>query len=287
MSNWDDIRFALAVADEGSLNAAARRLGVNHATVLRRVAAFEETTGIRLFQRSARGYAADPAARRILEAMRNVETAIGRVDRLAAGEAERVSGPVNLTSTDSLSLTLLPKHVAAFRAAHPALTISVISTNTRLNLARLDAEVAIRPALALPEDLAGDKVGVMRMRVYGAPEYLARNPAPDASAHHWLGASDLLSRSPVFDWQSRLPQDRIALRADSFITLAAHARVGLGLAMLPTVVAEGLVRAPGFDDELTTGVWVAAHPDLFGAPRIALCRGWFIDALSAEPELAA
>ena len=285
-NNWDDIRFALAVADEGSLNAAAKRLGVNHATVLRRIAGFEAATGVRLFQRSARGYAVDPAARRVLDAMRGVEAAIGRVDRMTAGKAERIAGPVQLTSTDSLSLTLLPRHVTAFRNAHPELTISVISTNARLNFARLDAEVAIRPAQTLPADMIGDRVGTMRMRVYGAADYLAARPRRQAAAHDWLGVSDLLSRSPVYDWQARLPQDRIALRADSFSTLAAHARAGLGLAMLPSVVAEGLTPAPGFDDELTTGVWVAAHPDLANAPRIALCRSWFIDALSTEPELA-
>ena len=68
-SDWNDIRFALAVAEKGSVNAAAKALAVNHATVLRRVARFEEMTGVRLFQRSPRGYAVDPSARHILEAL--------------------------------------------------------------------------------------------------------------------------------------------------------------------------------------------------------------------------
>ena len=284
--NWDDIRFALAVAEAGSVNAAAKRLGVNHATVLRRIAGFEAATGVALFEKSARGYSVSPAARPVLDAMRGVEAAVGRFGRMAAGETERISGPVQLTSTDSLAMTLLPRHVAAFGAAHPELSITMISTNARLSLARLDAEVAIRPAQALPEDMIGERVGVMRMRVYGSPEYLSKNPSADPAAHRWLGVSELLSRSPVYGWQAKLPPDRIAFRSDSFLTLAAQARAGMGLVMAPNVAAEGLAPAPGFDDELTTGVWVAAHPDLYDAPRIALCRNWFIDALSKEPELA-
>lgn len=283
--NWDDIRYALAVAEAGSVNAAAKKLGVNHATILRRVAGFEAETGVTLFRRSARGYSVDPAAQGVIAAMRGVADAVDRFGRVAAGETERVSGPVQITSTDSLSLTLLPRHIASFQAANPALTVTLISTNARLNFARLDAEVAIRPARALPEDMTGERAGTMRMRVYGAPGYLASRPG-GAEAQDWLGVSDLLSRSPVYDWQARLPQERIVFRADSFVTLAAQARQGQGLAMLPTVLAEGLERAPGFDDETSTGVWVAAHPDLAAAPRIARCREWFLHALAAEPSLA-
>ena len=122
--NWSDIRFALAVAEDGSVNAAAKTLGVNHATVLRRVARFEETTGVTLFQRSARGYAVDPSARHILEAMRNVEAAVARFNRIAAGEAEKISGPVQITSTDSLA----PHHPSLLPFAFSATSAGVHST---------------------------------------------------------------------------------------------------------------------------------------------------------------
>lgn len=284
-SDWNDIRFALAVAEKGSVNAAAKALAVNHATVLRRVARFEEMTGVRLFQRSPRGYAVDPSARHILEALRNVEAAVARFTRIAAGEAEKISGPVQITSTDSLALSILPRHVASFQAAHPGMSVNMISTNTRLNFSRLDAEVAIRPAQALPEDMVGDRAGTLTLRVYGSPEYLAKRSG-DADRHDWLGVSDLLSRSPVYAWQARLPQDRIIFRADSFVTLARQARAGQGLAMLPSFLDEGLTPVPGLDDTLTTGVWVATHPDLVSTPRIALCRDWFLSALAEEPSLA-
>lgn len=276
--NWDDLRFALAVAEAGSVNAAAKRLGVNHATILRRVSAFEDAAGVVLFQRSARGYRVDPGAMAVMNALREVGGAVDRLGRVAAGEGERIAGPVQITSTDSLTLSVLPRLVARFREAYPAISVTLLSTNARLNLARLDAEVAIRPAPAAPEDMVSEQVGAMRMRVFASRDYLARR---GDEATSWLGVSELLSRSPVFAWQGKLPPERIVFRADSFVTLAAMARAGMGLAMIPELLAGGLVRTPD-DDELSVDIWVCAHHDLADSPRIALCRRWFAAALAVE-----
>ncbi|MFV0475695.1 MAG: LysR family transcriptional regulator, partial [Pikeienuella sp.] len=85
--SWDDLRIALAVAEAGSVNAAAKALGLNHATVLRRIAAFERRRGLTLFERNARGARVAPGAAAMIEHLREVEAAIGRFDRAAAGAA--------------------------------------------------------------------------------------------------------------------------------------------------------------------------------------------------------
>lgn len=282
--NWDDLRIALAVVDAGSINAAAKALGVNHATVLRRMSDFERRRGFTIFEKHPRGARVASSAEAAVESLRAVEAAVIRFERMAAGVGERLSGVLHLTTTDSLAASVLPRHLEAFGAAFPAMTVKLTATNARLNLDRLDAEMTIRPAQSLDERLAGERVGAIRMSVWGAESYLRAHPSRDPAAHLWLGVTDLLSRSPVHAWQER-DGKRIVFYADSFVTLAEMARAGAGLAMLPDCLASGLVRAPGFGEHYEVGVWVAAHRDLAAAPRIATCLRFFADALRADPAI--
>lgn len=284
--SWDDLRLALVVAEAGSVNAAAKALGLNHATILRRLDGFEGRRGLRLFERSAQGARLLPGAAALLERLRAVEAAVAGFERAAAGLAggdDGLAGELRLTTTDSLAFAVLPPLVAGFRLRHPGLRVTLAATNARLDLAKLEAELTIRPARTAPEGLVAERVGTMRMRVYGAPDYLASHPSPRAEDHDWLGVSALLARSPAFDFCEALPARRIVARADSFMHLAALARSGLGLAPLPDLVSEGLRPSPDFP-ELSTGLWVAAHPDLAETPRLRAARRHFAEALAALPE---
>jgi DNA-binding transcriptional LysR family regulator len=283
---WDDLRFLLAVAEAGSVNAAAGRLGVNHATVLRRIGAFEARTGVTLFQKSARGYRLDPGAAPIMDAIRAVEAAVGAVDRAMAGEEARMTGALTITSTDSLSEAILPRHLRAFQRAHPNMSVKLKSTNARLNLGEMDADVTIRPAQDLPDELVGRCVGTMTFRVYGTAERLADKRAP------WLGVSELLEGSPIGAWQRAQPDMNIVFRADSFMTLAATAVAGVGMAMLPDCVAQRFPEleaapdaGPNAGPVLSTNLWVAAHRDVADAPRLAICRRFFEAALAQDERL--
>ena len=106
--NWDDLRFVLAVADEGSVAGAARVLNVNHATVLRRIAAFETAHGLRLFDKTARGYRISANRRELIEAMREAGISLNRIGDLIKAERPAVSGRLRITSTDSFCSLALP-----------------------------------------------------------------------------------------------------------------------------------------------------------------------------------
>lgn len=284
--NWDDLKFVLAVARAGSVNAAAQALQVNHATILRRVASFEDAHNIIIFGRETKGYTVTADAVPIIEAIRAVESSIDAMERVIAGKGENLEGSIHVTSTDSLCRTILPPIIRKFHQLHPDLKIELSVTNARLNLAKLDAEVTIRPAKALPSDLVGVKSVEMSFGVYGTPGYIAQNPSTDLGAHCWMGVTDLLGRSPVGTWQSQLPKNAIAFRADSFVTLADMAETGIGLAMIPTCLAnhsETLIPAPQFPEKLGTNVWVAAHKDLYDVPRIAVLTRYFDQAIRQSP----
>ena len=279
-ANWDDLRFVLAVADAGSVNAATTRLGVNHATVLRRVGRFERQHGVTIFTRSAAGYAVDPACRPVIEAIRAVAGAADGVERALARRDKGVTGPLRLTTTDTLANTVLPRIMIGLRALHPGLRIELAVTNVRLDLARMDAELTIRPARELPPELTGTRVCSMVMAPYGTPEDLARLDAGDSP--RWIGIAGPLGNSPLGIWQANLDPDLLGCTASSFPAMAEMAAEGLGLAMLPCCLGDrtrGLRRATALGESVETGIWVACHPDLQDVPRVSAVSRYLVDAL--------
>ncbi len=283
---WDDLRFALAVADAGSVAAAARRLGVNHTTVLRRIHAFEDLHKFRLFDRLPTGYVLTAEGEQLVAAARTIDDTVATLERRISGQDLKLEGMIRVTTTDTLMQAILPPHLASFRARHPRITIELALTNTRLNLTKRDADIAVRPAGTPPASLTGYSVSDIAFAVYGADSYLKDNPSRDLASHVWLAGDELLANSPVVNWmQSHVPDVPIAFRADSFVALGHAAQAGLGLAALPCCLADkmaGLRRLHGPVDELSTGLWLLTHRDLSHAARIRAFMEHMQEALSAD-----
>lgn len=274
--NWDDLRFVLAVAETGSVSAASRALGVNHATVLRRVAAFEEHHGLAVFDRTPLGYAVPRERAHLIEAAREAEAAHLAVARIAAGARAPLAGAVRVTSTDSFCQVILPPILARLRAEAPDLRIDLLCSNAHADLSRIEAEIAVRPASALPDDLTGEAVADLGFAVY------APASAPETSG--WLGLSGPLARSRAADYMREAAAgEALAGAADSFLVLREMAAAGQGRAMLPCVLGEGDARLVRTGTEaVSVPIWVASHADLADAPRLATVRRRLGGALAAE-----
>lgn len=154
---WDDLRYVLKVAELGTLSAAARALGVNHSTVLRRISAFEAEKGMTLFERTGSGYSLTPESRHVLAPLRAIEEQVSGLDRAIARQGLELDGPVRITTSDSIAAASMPRHVAAFQALHPGVVAELNISNNYVDFSKLDADIAIRPALALSEELAGER----------------------------------------------------------------------------------------------------------------------------------
>ena len=286
--DWDDVRVMHAVAEAGSLSGAARMLGVNHATVLRRVSSFEQATGVTVFDRTARGYRVAPRRGRIIAAIRAMEEAALGVARALDAARAPLAGTVRVTSTDTLCLTVLPRIVARVMSAAEGLTIELNAQNQPSDLARLDADIAVRPAIALPPELVGAKAGQLAFAVYVAAD-LPTDAAPEAAAN-WLGFGGTLQRSRPSDWLDRnVAEEAIAGRADSFPVLREMAAAGQGRAILPCLLGDGdrrLARLDGLLPAMAVDVWVASHTDLADVPRIRAVRDMLLRALAETPEMA-
>ena len=285
---WDDLQFVLSVAENGSLSAAARELGVNHATVLRRVAAFEQAYGVTLFERKPSGYALNPQSQHVISTLRSIHQSVASLERSFTGLGSPFMGNFRVTSTNTICHEFLTPHIHVLSQLYPELEIELISTNNRLELADLEADITIRPTLNLPEDLTGETIGKMGLRIYASADYWHKNRSSDHRDHNWLGGSKSLLRSPVAFWQIDVLKDKVSHRADSFITLRQMAELGMGPTVLPCFIArnsENLVSSPLFDFETETDIWVAAHKDLADTPRIQALMRYFIDVFKENKDV--
>jgi DNA-binding transcriptional LysR family regulator len=243
--DWNDLRFALAVANGGSLAAGGRLLGVNHTTVLRRIAALEKRLGTRLFERLPTGYSLTSQGEELIAAARGIGDTVGRLELKLAGADLSVSGPVRVTTTDTLMASVLPAIFAELKAAHPGIELEVTTSNQFLNLTRREADIAIRPADDPPPSLFGRRITSVGFAVFARRD-ISRNgtePSADLSGRPWIVPDDSLSTTAAARWiAAEFPDVRIAARADSFVTMAALAEAGLGVAALPAISATGRSR---------------------------------------------
>ncbi|MDI4663189.1 LysR family transcriptional regulator [Xanthobacter autotrophicus] len=228
--DWEDARFFAALARHGSLSATARALGVNHATVARRVAAMEQALGEKLFERRPDGYALTPAGARALEAADAMEKA---ARRLAGAAAEQpVGGLVRISAVPSLADLFLVPRLAALAETHPAIDIEIAADRRVVSLARHETDIALR--LGSPGD--GDVIARRMARVafgyYAAPAWAQRLAA--GAAPVFVGFDEANAHLPQAGFLARqFPRARLALRANTQATQALAARAGLGIALLP------------------------------------------------------
>ncbi|HYH20354.1 MAG TPA: LysR family transcriptional regulator [Azospirillum sp.] len=288
--NWDDLRYLLAVARYGSLSAAARVLGVNHSTVLRRVSALEEAMGVQLFDKLPGGYVLTAAGDEMHRVALKVEENLAAANRQLSGRDARISGTLRVTTIDILTLHILPRHIAALRDRHPDLRVDLVTAEASLSLTRREADVAIRSTGTPPENLVGRAVSGLAFAVYGGVPYVERTGAGDDPGRHtWVGLDESFDHTGLARWYKRtVPVERIGHRVNSVAAAVAAVRAGTGLGLLPC----GLVdRDPAFRRlgalvaEVGTKIWLLTHEDLRHMGRVRAFLDFMADAFAGERDL--
>ncbi len=272
--DWDDLRFVLAVAQAGSLAGAARALGVNHTTVLRRLGAYEARIGARLFERLPSGYVPTAAGETMIDELVAIDAAIHDAERRAAGQDRRISGTVRLSTTDTLMASILPDSLARVREMHPGILLEITTANTFAVLTRREADIVVRPTPTPPESLVGRRIAGLGYAVYAAPSYLAGR-ALDAplNDHAWLVPDASLRETVAARWlRANLREVVPVMQADSYVALRDLAAAGLGITLLPCYfgdMSHGLARLPETATlDLGSALWLLTHEDLRRVARI-------------------
>jgi len=217
--NWDDLKYVVSVADAGSVNAAARRLGVNHATVLRRIASIEKAVGHRLFDREATGYSATPYGEYVIHCAQRVRQEVQLLEQRLAPNEHELEGHIRLTTTDSLLVTVVGPALRSFQEQHPKISVALIASNQILSLDERHADVAIRPTRSVPDKISARRVCNLGFAIYGTPEVLKQNQGVLNPDSRWLSINET-EPSPTHYWlQTHWPDAQVVLRADSFASL--------------------------------------------------------------------
>jgi len=288
VTDWDDLRFFLAVARAGSLSAAARALGVNHATVSRRLRALEGRVGAQLFERRPDGWAPSEPGREMLASALRIEDEIQGIDRRVSGRDGKLAGPLRVAMSDLAAHTLLPQ-LRAFSESFPEVALELVVSNQPSDLARREADVALRVTEAPAESLVGRRLVTLASTIYASLEYLERQRDPtDLEAHAWLGLDGSLAEVPAARWMRvHVPRARIVARLDSLLLAYAAVRAGLGVALLPCVVGDAdadLRRvAPGLLLR-DSALWALTHADLRATARVRAFLDFMRDAIAGMRE---
>jgi DNA-binding transcriptional LysR family regulator len=294
--NWEDLRFFAAVAHAGSISAAARQLGVNHSTILRRLAQLEAAMDVRLFERFQSGYQLTPAGEELHALLAPLAEQMDAAQRRVTGRNAVLSGTISVTTTDTLLHGLLVPALARFRLLHPGIQLQVAVNNSFMNLTRREADVAVRPSNTPPETLVGRRVRTIQTAVYASRDYLRRSRSAgiadqDWASHDWVAPDDSLGHLAQAKWlKANVPGERIAMRIDTLLGMAQAVRAGLGAGMLLSMLADAVPELEQLqrpDAALDTDVWVLTHADLRNVGRIKALTDFLYAGLACLPGIEA
>ncbi|MDB5362492.1 MAG: LysR family transcriptional regulator [Rhodospirillales bacterium] len=291
MIDWDDVRYFLAAAREGSVRAAAGRLGVNHATVLRRIAQLEDRLGTQMFEKLPSGYRLTAAGEEVLELAEQMEASSHQLETRVFGRDQSVRGLLRVTLPPFLATHLLMPDLADFALMHPDIEMEIVSTGDVVNLTNREADVAIRivsDRKTLPLNLHGLKGPELFAGVYMSRDRLAawRAGAPDPIR------PIVIDVQGVPDWanEGEVRATGVSFRTPDAEAQIAAARQGIGMTRLPCFVGDAdrlLARVPGIDLKAHATLWLLTQGEARKTERVRLFTEFISRRLAAYAQLLA
>ncbi|WP_454850392.1 LysR family transcriptional regulator [Rhizobium binxianense] len=269
MFDWENLRHFAALARAGTLLGASRSLGVEHATVARRVAGLEAQMGVKLVDRRGRRILLTAEGERVAgmaERMGEEALAIERI-RLAAGAS--LAGDVRISAPPAFATALLAEPLVSLRQKHPDINVVIVGETRYASLDRREADIAVRMTRPQEGDLTVAKLCEVTFGFYATPGYLASVPE---QAWSFIAYDETLVTSPQYQRLLTVANGRrVAIRASTLEFQVAAARAGGGVAILPNFLLRGvdnLVEAIADPTPLTREVWLVVHTDIRNVPII-------------------
>ncbi|MEM9435156.1 MAG: LysR family transcriptional regulator [Pseudomonadota bacterium] len=284
--NWDDLKYFLAVARTGTLRGGADSIQVNHTTLTRRLSVMEERVGSRLFDRSKQGLVLTQLGEDLMPHAERVEAEMAAASRVIVGRDAQPSGTVYITLPHGLAMTSLMDDFTAFANLYPDITLNMNFTNDIRDLTRREADVSLRVASEVTDDVVGRKLVQMSQAAYCTRTYAERISDNRGEGLHLIGWHEP-EEATTADWvkNSYYPKAMLKHRVSELVPLITLAASGLGLAYLACNLGDrhpNLIRAPFQKPMPYRSIWLLLHRDLKNTARVRLFIDFLVEKLRSR-----
>ena len=268
---WSDLRVFLAIAREGTLSAAARRLGQTQPTMGRRLRALERAVGQTLFQRTADGFVLTDEGAAVLGHAESIEEGALAFERQLAGREQYLDGQLRISSSDWFGAHVLAPIVAMYSQRYPDVTVELLTDARAYSLSRREADVAFRNIPFEEPEVVSRRFMTLEYGLYSQTGTKHEKLAGDAGVN--LVTMDVaFGGMPDVAWLKRvLPRARIVARSNNRDVQASLCRLGAGMAVLPVAIGDrtqGIERIDVSEQPPLRTIWVGYHRDLRRLARL-------------------
>ncbi len=286
--DWNRARAFLVTAEEGSLSAAARALGMTQPTLSRQVGALEKELGIALFERMGRGIELTPAGLALVEHVRAMGDAANRVSLTASGKSDTLAGNICISATEATAAYILPPIIHKLRAAEPGIEIELIASNSASDLKRREADIAIRAFRPTQPDLIARKVANVEAHLYASIDYLAQLGQPTLpeafSDAVFLGFNRSIELLNALNEKGfNLDMDCFPVISENHLVQWALVKQGVGIGVMLAQVGDaepGVRRIMPEMEPFLIETWLVAHRELKTSRRVRVVFDFLAEALS-------
>ncbi|NVK35909.1 MAG: LysR family transcriptional regulator [Rhodobacteraceae bacterium] len=287
--NWDDLRIFLSVARTGQILAAAKRLGLNHATVARRLTALETDLEARLFDRSTSGCQMTEAGARFFEHAERIEAELLAAQGDLGTNTPEVTGTVRIGAPDGFGVSYLAPRLAELTQLHPGLTIQLVPVSRTFSLSRREADIAI--TIDRPETgrLIAGKLVDYTLRLYAARSYLNAHGTPetesDLNSHTLIGYVEDLIYSPSLNYSTDIVRRWPArFEIASALGQTEAVRSGAGIGILHSFIARSDPSLVPVLPELVVerAYWMVTHESSRPLRHISIVQDYLRDCVARD-----
>ncbi|UWR00363.1 LysR family transcriptional regulator [Rhodobacteraceae bacterium S2214] len=285
--DWNKARAFLVTAEEGSLSAAARALGMAQPTLGRQVDGLEQELGVVLFERVGRGLTLTPSGLELLEHVRDMGAAAGRVSLAALGQSQALEGTISISASETYAAVLLPPIIAKLRKEEPGIHVEIVVTNQASDLLRREADIALRNFRPTEPDLVAKKIGMADAILYATPAYIDQLGSPKTP--YDLRHADFvnLDRAGMMlkglnTLGLGLTEANFPLLTESYLVMWELVKQGTAIGILDSLIGDAepaVVRVLPDLEPLTFPIWLVAHRELTTSRRIRRVYDFLVEEL--------
>ncbi len=287
--DWNDLQSFLAMARTGRLTVAARRMGVDHSTLSRRISALEDAMNVRLFERRPVGFVLTPEGEALLGDAEAIESLTVRMSTRLRADTSHLTGNVRIGTPEGFGTYFLAPQLAQLCDKHPDLNIELVANPRSFSMSKREADIAVSMARPSQGRVYARKLVDYGLGIYASQRYVDTHPIiankEHLLGHNWIGYVEDLMWTAELDYLPMVDRNiQPRLHISNVISQLTAIAGGAGLGVLPHFMTRHdptLVRVLPSEVHLTRAYWLITHPDTHDLARIKACANFLTEQVTS------